>query len=186
MAKSPKASPKKPRLSTGKATKPELKPLDPYLADLLNPAVNREREEAAGFAERAQAAYAQGRAEDVDAGLAKKLGLRGADDGPDVGDDAREDTSLAADGVSATVEALTRLLTDGNPLFKDGKLWSPHRPPRPEKSEGGIPFKIVSEFKPAGDQPTAIASWWTGCAGPSATRCCSASRDRARPSPWPR
>jgi excinuclease ABC subunit B len=157
MAKSPKASPKKPKLSTGKATKPELKPLDPYLADLLNPAVNREREEAAGFAERAQAAYAQGKVEDVDPALAKKLGLRGADDGPDVGEDSADGTSLAADGVSATVQALTRLLTDGNPLFKDGKLWSPHRPPRPEKSEGGIPFKIVSEFKPAGDQPTAIA-----------------------------
>ncbi|HEX2556499.1 MAG TPA: excinuclease ABC subunit UvrB [Microvirga sp.] len=150
-------TPKKPRLSTGKATRPELKPLDPYLADLLNPAVNREREEAAGFAERAQAIYEQGKVEDVDPALAKKLGLKGPDDGPDVGDDSREDTSLAADGVSATVQALTRLLTDGNPLFKDGKLWSPHRPPRPEKSEGGIPFKIVSEFKPAGDQPTAIS-----------------------------
>jgi excinuclease ABC subunit B len=55
------------------------------------------------------------------------------------------------------VQALTQLLTNGNPLFKDGKLWAPHRPARPEKSEGGIPFKIVSEFKPAGDQPTAIA-----------------------------
>ncbi len=32
----------------------------------------------------------------------------------------------------------------------------PHRPPRPEKSEGGIPFKIVSEFEPKGDQPQAI------------------------------
>ena len=32
----------------------------------------------------------------------------------------------------------------------------PHRPPRPEKSEGGIPFKIVSEYSPKGDQPQAI------------------------------
>ncbi|HJW79246.1 MAG TPA: excinuclease ABC subunit UvrB, partial [Beijerinckiaceae bacterium] len=47
--------------------------------------------------------------------------------------------------------------TDGNPLFKDGKLWTPHRPPRPEKSEGGIRFMIKSEFEPAGDQPDAIA-----------------------------
>jgi excinuclease ABC subunit B len=87
-------SPKKPKLSTGKASKPELKPLDTYLADLLNPAVNREREEAEGFAERAQAAYAQGQATDVDPALAKKLGLRTPDDGPDVPDDSREDTSL--------------------------------------------------------------------------------------------
>ena len=32
----------------------------------------------------------------------------------------------------------------------------PHRPPRPEKSEGGIAFQIVSEFQPKGDQPQAI------------------------------
>jgi excinuclease ABC subunit B len=33
----------------------------------------------------------------------------------------------------------------------------PHRPARPEKSEGGKKFKLVSEYSPAGDQPTAIA-----------------------------
>ena len=38
----------------------------------------------------------------------------------------------------------------------------PHRPERPEKSEGGIPFKIVSEFEPKGDQPTAIAELVSG------------------------
>ena len=47
--------------------------------------------------------------------------------------------------------ALSNLLTSGNPLFKDGKLWSPHRPPRPEKSEGGIPFKLVTDYEPRGD-----------------------------------
>eukprot|EP01041_Mallomonas_annulata_P018814 gene18815-37894_t len=36
-------------------------------------------------------------------------------------------------------------------------LWKPHRPVRPEKSEGGRPFKLVSAYDPAGDQPTAIA-----------------------------
>src|SRR5262249_30761146 len=34
--------------------------------------------------------------------------------------------------------------------------FTPHRPPRPEKSEGGIRFKLVSEYAPRGDQPTAI------------------------------
>ena len=34
--------------------------------------------------------------------------------------------------------------------------YTPHRPPRPEKSEGGVAFKIVSEFEPKGDQPNAI------------------------------
>ncbi|HSR81831.1 MAG TPA: excinuclease ABC subunit UvrB [Hyphomicrobiaceae bacterium] len=35
-------------------------------------------------------------------------------------------------------------------------LFTPHRPPRPEKSEGGIAFEIVSDLKPRGDQPAAI------------------------------
>jgi excinuclease ABC subunit B len=33
----------------------------------------------------------------------------------------------------------------------------PHRPPRPEKSEGGVPLRIQSELEPKGDQPSAIA-----------------------------
>lgn len=36
-------------------------------------------------------------------------------------------------------------------------LFAPHRPERPEKSEGGQKFKLVSEYEPRGDQPTAIA-----------------------------
>ena len=35
-------------------------------------------------------------------------------------------------------------------------LWTPHRPARPDKSEGGQRFKLVSDYDPAGDQPTAI------------------------------
>jgi excinuclease ABC subunit B len=38
----------------------------------------------------------------------------------------------------------------------------PHRPVRPEKSEGGRKFKLVSEYQPAGDQPTAIADLVAG------------------------
>jgi excinuclease ABC subunit B len=33
----------------------------------------------------------------------------------------------------------------------------PHKPQRPEKSEGGRPFRVVSEYEPNGDQPRAIA-----------------------------
>lgn len=36
-------------------------------------------------------------------------------------------------------------------------LWTPHRPARPAKSEGGGRFQLVSDFEPAGDQPKAIA-----------------------------
>jgi excinuclease ABC subunit B len=41
-------------------------------------------------------------------------------------------------------------------------MFMPHRPERPEKSEGGIPFKLVSEYSPKGDQPTAIAELVAG------------------------
>jgi len=36
-------------------------------------------------------------------------------------------------------------------------LWTPHRPARPEKSEGGRAFELVADYAPAGDQPAAIA-----------------------------
>jgi excinuclease ABC subunit B len=43
------------------------------------------------------------------------------------------------------------IVSGGMPTFV------PHRPDRPEKSEGGVRFKIASEFQPRGDQPQAIA-----------------------------
>jgi excinuclease ABC subunit B len=44
-------------------------------------------------------------------------------------------------------------------------LWKPHRPSRPQKSEGGQAFKLVSDYQPAGDQPAAIAELVTGLEG---------------------
>ncbi len=67
-----------------------------------------------------------------------------------------EAEAMGPNGVTATVEALSALIESGNPLFKNGKLWEPHRPARPEKSEGGVRFEMVTDFKPSGDQPTAI------------------------------
>jgi len=64
--------------------------------------------------------------------------------------------ALPQSGVTATVEALSKLIESGNPLHKNGQIWTPHRPERPEKSEGGIRIVMQSEFEPAGDQPTAI------------------------------
>ncbi|MEP2925715.1 MAG: excinuclease ABC subunit UvrB [Bauldia litoralis] len=69
--------------------------------------------------------------------------------------------ALAAGAVTATVEALSNLIESGRPEFI-AKTWAPHRPPRPEKSEGGIPLRIVSEFEPKGDQPLAIEELVTG------------------------
>ena len=65
-------------------------------------------------------------------------------------------------GVTATVEALSKLIESGNPLHKDGAIWTPHRPARPEKSEGGVPLRMVTDYAPSGDQPTAIADLVAG------------------------
>ena len=70
------------------------------------------------------------------------------------------------EGVTATVDALSKLISEGNPLIKNGEEWVPHRPPRPVKAEGGIPLKLVSEYEPAGDQPTAIADLVEGLGTP--------------------
>ncbi len=58
--------------------------------------------------------------------------------------------------VAATANALESLLREGRPEFKD-QPWVPHRPPRPDKSEGGRRLVIKSDFEPKGDQPQAIA-----------------------------
>ncbi|WP_265517054.1 excinuclease ABC subunit UvrB [Nitratireductor luteus] len=71
-----------------------------------------------------------------------------------------EAEGLASGGVTATVAALSRLIEGGDPNVVS--TWVPHRPPRPDKSEGGIPLRMSTEFKPAGDQPTAIAELVAG------------------------
>ncbi|RKF21794.1 excinuclease ABC subunit UvrB [Altericroceibacterium spongiae] len=40
--------------------------------------------------------------------------------------------------------------------------FTPHKPERPEKTLGGKPFKLVSDYEPSGDQPTAIAELTEG------------------------
>jgi excinuclease ABC subunit B len=56
----------------------------------------------------------------------------------------------------ASQRALDALLREGRREFSE-KPWVPHRPPRPEKSEGGQRLVIKSDFVPRGDQPQAIA-----------------------------
>ncbi|MBV9511266.1 MAG: DEAD/DEAH box helicase family protein, partial [Caulobacteraceae bacterium] len=41
-------------------------------------------------------------------------------------------------------------------------LWTPHRPARPEKTEGGRRFKLTADYAAAGDQPQAIAELASG------------------------
>jgi excinuclease ABC subunit B len=59
-------------------------------------------------------------------------------------------------GAAATVDALRELLEGGDPNIRNRAAWTPHRPSRPPKSEGGQKFQVVSEFEPRGDQPEAI------------------------------
>ena len=81
-----------------------------------------------------------------------------------------EDAAGLPSGVTATVEALAALIESGNPLFKNGEQWLPHRPSRPEKSEGGVRFEMVTEFTPSGDQPTAIKDLVEGIANDDRTQ----------------
>jgi excinuclease ABC subunit B len=63
-------------------------------------------------------------------------------------------------GVTASMQALEKLLREGREEFRqaDGapRVWAPHRPPRPEKSEGGVPIVLKTDLEPKGDQPQAI------------------------------
>ncbi len=114
------------RVPRSKAARPEVTPLGEHLAALLNPALN---ERSLGVSEAAQAHY------DHSTPLHHPPGMS---------------------GVVATVESLKDLLERGDPNIREKKPWTPHRPPRPDKSEGGQRFRVVSEFEPEGDQPGAI------------------------------
>ncbi len=130
---------KAPKAPRSKASKPELQPLGPSLAALLNPALAMGEAgigSQTGFAEAPQAAFDAGSVSVADPELAETLGF-------------------GQTGVTATVKALEHLIQHGRAELQ-GKPWVPHRPPRPEKSEGGVAFTIESEFQPAGDQPAAI------------------------------
>ena len=120
---------------------------------------------------------------DINAELRKALGFDGDPSKPLVSDNQTEEQSASAPfdeisdiaeprrekrqmhrptpqpitlGVTASMESLDRLLREGRAEFNTPQVWTPHRPPRPEKSEGGKPLVIKSDFEPKGDQPTAI------------------------------
>jgi excinuclease ABC subunit B len=119
-----------------------------------------------GFSEAPQATYTSD-AELVEASpeLARALGLDGdtvSFPEPEFEKPKRERRwvergDISSMGVAATAESLDKLLREGRAEFRDVGTWTPHRPPRPEKSEGGQRLVVKSEFEPKGDQPTAIA-----------------------------
>src|SRR3984885_5560952 len=68
---------------------------------------------------------------------------------------APKEGGTSAFGSAASQQSLDRLLREGRAEFRE-TLWTPHRPPRPDKSEGGRRLVIKSDFDPKGDQPHAI------------------------------
>jgi excinuclease ABC subunit B len=55
-----------------------------------------------------------------------------------------------------------RVIPDPDEFAAGFPVFRPHRPARPAKGQGGIPFRLVSDFEPAGDQPKAIAELANG------------------------
>jgi excinuclease ABC subunit B len=152
-----------------KAAKPEVTPLGEHLAALLNPALNARQQ---GF-EEGQARFDDGAAvptSRIDAKLAEMFGLAPdaaaprPSDGPPRKRPAKPEAAhpFGMSGAAATAESLQALLEAGDPNIKAGVAWTPHRPSRPDKSEGGIRFELVSEFDPKGDQPAAIEELVSG------------------------
>ncbi|MGE3148975.1 MAG: excinuclease ABC subunit UvrB, partial [Pseudorhodoplanes sp.] len=111
----------------------------------------------------------------LDPELAKELGLESDDAAPSSHDAYMRaagplrkgkknpdaiDFGGGVTGASASIQSLEKLLREGRPEFAASggtAVWTPHRPPRPEKSEGGRRLEIKSDLEPKGDQPTAIA-----------------------------
>ena len=110
-----------------KASRPEVHPLGEHLAELLNPALVVPKTQ--GFGEAPQTRF------ETPAPESHPRGLTGA---------------------AVTADLLKALLEEGDPNIRNRPPWLPHRPPRPDKSEGGRRFRVVSEFEPQGDQPQAI------------------------------
>ncbi|MGC2787315.1 MAG: DEAD/DEAH box helicase family protein, partial [Roseiarcus sp.] len=110
-----------------KASRPEVHPLGEHLAELLNPALAEPKRQ--GFGEAPQPKF----------------------EGP-----FPESHPRGLTGATASAESLKELLDQGDPNIRNRPPWLPHRPPRPDKSEGGRRFRVVSEFEPKGDQPQAI------------------------------
>jgi excinuclease ABC subunit B len=166
----PKAIKDPARPTRAKASRETLAPIAPALAELLNPALNRGEAglggAQTGFSDMGQAGYTAREPVRLDPDLSRALGLPGARD--DLADDDLKPAAprlkkggamreaLSSLGVTATAESLDALLREGDPNIRGRKVWTPHRPARPDKSEGGIPFRVVSAFEPKGDQPTAI------------------------------
>ncbi len=149
--KTPKDSTPKPRPSRGRSGKPLPAPLDTQAG---TPATR-------GFAEAPQASYA------ADGGAPAKPSTLPALRGVGALERSMETLTASLNALLARPEERSEKakavlaqqpMIAAHPLVSGAMpMFMPHRPPRPEKSEGGIPFKLESEYEPKGDQPAAIA-----------------------------
>jgi excinuclease ABC subunit B len=149
--KSASDSTPKPRASRGKSGKPPAPPVES-----ASGTPETKRSAARGMSEAPQAPF-------IPATVSTLPALRNV--GPpsrNIGDMTASLNALLARPAERSERAREVLaqqpMIAGHPLVSGSMpMFMPHRPPRPEKSEGGIAFKLVSEYEPKGDQPTAIA-----------------------------
>ena len=176
MAKNPDR-PKKPKdpakPTRAKAARPDAPVIDPKLADLLNPAIARGE---AGVGSQTGLQPPPDNSRDRRADVARahqaRASIRAVDTSPQTGYVAKTPASIdphtaealrlepdadfvSTTGIAATTHALELLLREGRAEFRE-QPWTPHRPPRPEKTEGGRRLVIKSNLEPKGDQPQAI------------------------------
>jgi excinuclease ABC subunit B len=162
MPRPPKSdSTPKPRASRVRSGKPSAPPLETAGG---TPAPRGYVAAPEGFGEAPQAAF--------DAGYSKKgqlPALRQSGPRPPMGGETLTDqlNALLAkphERSDKAKELIARQpMMAAHPLVSGSMpMFMPHRPDRPEKSEGGRPFELVSEYTPKGDQPTAIAELVNG------------------------
>nr|WP_282568111.1 excinuclease ABC subunit UvrB [Devosia sp. FKR38] len=60
-------------------------------------------------------------------------------------------------GITATVKALEQIILHGRKEVEGSSPWVPHKAQSNLKRLAGQPFRMVTPYQPAGDQPTAIA-----------------------------
>ncbi|MBL0849340.1 MAG: excinuclease ABC subunit UvrB [Candidatus Liberibacter ctenarytainae] len=76
---------------------------------------------------------------------------------------SRTKTDITETEMTPSVQALARLIQSENPLFKNGKWWTPHRSSFVQDNSKKInPFQIQTDYEPAGDQPSAITNLVAG------------------------
>ncbi|MGQ0456917.1 MAG: excinuclease ABC subunit UvrB [Hyphomicrobium sp.] len=157
MLRPPKSeSPKRPRPSRGRSGKPTPPPIETAAG---TPGLSE------GYARYLAAPSDSASRSRPEGALPSLPALRGGAPRPPMGGESLTDSLTALLTKPAERSDRAKELLARQPLMASHPIVAgttpqfiiPHRPERPEKSEGGVRFKIVSEYEPKGDQPTAIA-----------------------------